>query len=319
MIRLNHHGTYNCFNPKGIGCLMAGLLASVYKKNVSLSYIWQMNVRKKDVQWVVQSNLTSQEDLNALRMACEKLNINYIGVKVIPFITELPDFEISPCNIYYGSTTFNRLVYENEQTRTGLFFNPSTFSIENYISKWGHHMLNFEATITTFSELMTRDYGSEKLLFIRPDDDSKSFAGEVKQFAEIREWYDRLEGVSNTQLSKESKIIVSEPYNIQYEWRLWIVDKKVVASSKYREYFNLSKESGCPPEVVVFAEARCREYTPHNVFVMDICLCGDSYYIIECGCMNGAGFYKADIATIVKYVSEYFGEACSGLLQVSEP
>lgn len=62
--------------------------------------------------------------------------------------------------------------------------------------------------------------------------------------------------------------------------------------------------------VVSFAEARCREYTPHDVFVMDICLSGDHYYIIECGCMNGAGFYKADIGEIVKPVSRYFEEVC---------
>lgn len=44
----------------------------------------------------------------------------------------------------------------------------------------------------------------------------------------------------------------------------------------------------------------------HDVFVMDICLCGDAYYIVECGAMNGAGFYKANIESIVQHVSAYF-------------
>lgn len=99
---------------------------------------------------------------------------------------------------------------------------------------------------------------------------------------------------------------MSEPYNIHYEWRLWIVNKKVVAASKYREYFKLRKEEGCPADVVSFAEKRCQEYTPHKVFVMDICLCGDEYFIVECGCMNGAGFYKANIENIVSDVTDYF-------------
>jgi hypothetical protein len=101
---------------------------------------------------------------------------------------------------------------------------------------------------------------------------------------------------------------VSEPYNIQCEWRLWIVNKKVITASKYREYFRLKKEEGCPKEVIEFAEERCLEYTPHNVFVMDICLSGDEYYIMECGCMNGAGFYRANIENIVKSVTDYFVE-----------
>jgi len=128
----------------------------------------------------------------------------------------------------------------------------------------------------------------------------------VKKFGEIQQWFQQIQLVENAGLSPETKIIVSEPYNIRYEWRLWIVDKKVIAASKYREYFTLTKEAGCPPEVVQFAEDRCNSYTPHPVFVMDICLCGDAYFIVECGCMNSAGFYHADIETIVSKVSSYF-------------
>jgi hypothetical protein len=39
---------------------------------------------------------------------------------------------------------------------------------------------------------------------------------------------------------------------------------------------------------------------------MDIGLCGEDLYIIECGCMNSAGFYDADIDKIVQSVTEYF-------------
>lgn len=104
----------------------------------------------------------------------------------------------------------------------------------------------------------------DQLLFIRPNDDSKSFAREVRRFDEIGDWYEKLRAVENTDLSSESKIDVSEPYNIYFEWRLWILNKKVVASSKYREYFNLRKEEGCPAAVVDFAEERCKQYTPHG-------------------------------------------------------
>jgi len=269
-----------------------------------------MNSSKGNVQWVVQSNLTSQDDLFGLRNGCANNNIPFVEVKVIPFTNELPDFEINSCNIYYGSTTFNDLIYRNEMTRGGLFFDPETFSIENYIDKWGKHMLNYDASVTTFKDLIDCKYDSQKLLFIRPNDDSKSFAGEVKRFVEISEWYEKLKNISNINLSLESKIIVSEPYNLKSEWRLWIINKKVLTASKYREYFKLSKQQGCPAEVVSFAEQRSREYTPHDIFVMDICLSGDDYYIVECGCMNGAGFYKADIDKIVKSVTEYFREVC---------
>lgn len=258
------------------------------------------------VRWVVQSNLTSQNDLDGLREACRKMNTEMVEVKIIPFSTSLTGFEIDQGNIYYGSTTFNALLYNNPQTSNGVFFNEDAFSIKNYFDKWGKHMLNFGAVVTSFNELMDAPYAAEKLLFIRPDNDSKSFSGEVIKFSDIKEWYQKLTTVSNIDLSLDSPIVVSEPYSIKAEWRLWIVNKKVVAASRYREYFRLSKQRGCPAEVAQFAESRCLEYVPHDVFVMDVCQCGDEYYIVECGCMNGAGFYSADIDEIVKAITRYF-------------
>ena len=167
-------------------------------------------------------------------------------------------------------------------------------------------MLNYGAKITTFKDVMKMDYESNQTLFIRPNDDTKSFAGDTKSFKDIGEWYESLKVFENTNLDLNTKIVVAEPFNIKAEWRLWIVNKKVVASSKYREYFKLKKQEGSPDEVVNFAEERCLEYVPHDVFVMDIGLCGDEYYIIECGCLNAAGFYKANIQSIVSNVTKYF-------------
>lgn len=265
-----------------------------------------MNEKYAGIQWVVQRNLTSPSDFEALKASCQKLGIAFIELDIIPFTARLPEFDRGRYSILYGSTTFNALAYKDPDLRKSLFFDHVNFSMENYFEKWGHHMLNFEAAIISFKQLMEgKKYPPDKLLFIRPNDDSKSFAGEVKRFDEIAEWYKKLSTAGNFELSSESKIIVSEPYNIQHEWRLWIVNKKVVAASRYREYFKLSKEEGCPADVVSFAAERCREYTPHDVFVMDICLCGDAYYIVECGCMNGAGFYKANIEHIVSSISDY--------------
>lgn len=260
----------------------------------------------KNIQWVIQQNLTSKSDFEGLENACSKLDIPFIGVDIIPFSSELPPFDRQKRSILYGSTTFNALAYQDPALRIGLFFHEVAFSIQNYFEKWGAYMLNYGSKISTFKELMNSRTDNNKLLFIRPNDDSKSFAGEVIRFEEIKQWHDNLTNVADTNLSLDSKIVVCEPFNIQSEWRLWIVNKKVVAASKYREYFRLKKEDGCPDEVVLFAEQRCLEYTPHDVFVMDICLSGDNYYIVECGCMNGAGFYKADIDRIVKSVSDYF-------------
>jgi hypothetical protein len=265
-----------------------------------------MKTTYSNLQWVIQRNLTNAVDLHALKVACEKTGVSLIEIDIIPFTDQLPDFNKDKQCIFYGSTTLGKLVSSNSSLNKGFFFDPASFSIANYFEKWGKHMLNYGALVTSFNELMSKKYDTDKLLFIRPDDDSKSFSGEVKKYGDIRNWFEKLKQFDNTSLSLDSKIIVSEPYHLRYEWRLWIVNKQVVAASKYREDFRLKKERGCPEEVKQFAEQRCLEYTPHDLFVMDICETGNNYYIVECGCLNSAGFYMADISTIVSRVTDYF-------------
>ncbi|MBN9385453.1 MAG: ATP-grasp domain-containing protein [Chitinophagaceae bacterium] len=262
-------------------------------------------INSATVQWVVQKNLTNYNDFSALENACRQLKIPFVGIDIIPFSDELPSFDRKFKSVFYGSTTFNKLAYSSSELNGGVFFDPATFSIERYICEWGEHMLNHGAVVTTFEELMQADYDPEKMLFIRPDDDGKSFAGEVLKFGEYREWFERLRMIENSGISGKIRIVVGEPFNIGREWRLWCVDKKVIAASLYRNKFKLEKRRGCPNEVVSFAEARCIQFTPHDVFVMDVCETGGELYIVECNCMNAAGFYDADIEAIVSNVTNY--------------
>lgn len=149
-----------------------------------------MSSRYQNIQWVVQQNLTSIEDFDGLKNACEKLGIHFIGIDIVPFSSELPEFDRQRHSIPYGSTTFNALSSQDETLHKGLFFDEETFSIQNYFDKWGPHMLNYGSQICTFKELMASGTEYDKLLFIRPNDDSKPFAGEVIRFDEIKAWYE---------------------------------------------------------------------------------------------------------------------------------
>src|SRR5204863_5047875 len=113
-----------------------------------------------------------------------------------PFSSELPEFPRDIRCIFYGSTTFMKLI-DNTGLKEGLFFDSHTFSIENYLDKWGDRMLNYSAVVTTFKELMSLEYAPDKLLFVRPDDDSKSFSGEVVVFNDMKAWYEKLITIEN--------------------------------------------------------------------------------------------------------------------------
>lgn len=258
------------------------------------------------IRWVIQNNLISDNDLQKVKQACSDIDVEFQEVEVIPFSDQLPDILLDDkINIYYGSTSLMYNIYHQLDRPIGLFFNEPLFSMKKYMDMWGNHMLNADAQTTTLREFSGQDHDLESVWFIRPDADDKSFNGQVMSFQQILDWHKNITTYDNVIFDADSSIIVGPPYNVEKEWRTFVVDGKVISSSQYRENFNLKKVPGCPDDVIEFVEARCQEFVPHKIFVMDVALCGGEYFIIECGCMNSVGFYLADIGKIVRAVSEF--------------
>ena len=205
------------------------------------------------IQWVVQRNL-NQNNVNSIKNACEQIGIDCHFIDVIPFSGILPEFPDDKHSIFYGSTSMMYSVYQNEKYKRGLFFDKDTFSLSNYFDKWKESMLNFGARQLTINDLNKLDYADDKLLFIRPDADSKSFNGDVRRYDEIKLWAEQIKLTETDILNISTEIIISEPYHLKSEWRLWIVNGKVITASKYRENFKLKPEYGCPQNVIDFAE-----------------------------------------------------------------
>lgn len=265
-----------------------------------------------NIRWVVQSNLLSEDDVNSLKRACDLCGAEFFPVEVVPFSSELPDIKSDEKdNIYYGSTTFIERVDRELEFPKGIFFCSTSFQMSNYISKWGVHVLNSSAKLTNLSECLISSHSSDVDLFVRPNADDKSFAGEVMSKEGLTAWANRVKRNEENErnhgnvpaLTMETPILVGPAYRIEKEWRNFIVDGRVISSTLYRQDHKLKKRRESPQGLMDFVHERCKEYVPHRIFVMDIALCGNSYYIIECGCLNSAGFYDADIDEIVKVVS----------------
>lgn len=268
-------------------------------------------MRKKKIRWVVQNNLTAENDFNIIKKCCEVLDVEFKGVKVIPFSPKLPRFRNDhKTNLYYGSTTFIDNLYKQKNAPIGVFFNEN-FSMEKYLQVWGKYMLSSEAQITTFGKftnpIISGTMDPDGDWFIRPDADDKSFNGQVMTYKEITEWQTRFTSTEKCPITNDTKILVGPAYNIEKEWRNYVVDGKVVTSSLYRKDFVLNKSrENIPEEMIKFVEDRCKEFQPHKLFAMDIALCGGDYYIIECGCLNSVGLYACDVPKLIRSITEYF-------------
>lgn len=263
--------------------------------------------RFDNIRWVIQDNLTAENDFVRITNLCRDMGIESEGITVIPFSKELPEIPMdNKINIYYGSTTLIDNLYKKYGKIPGVFFNHENFSMENYLSVWGELMLSHDARVTTFREFGLETHGDEELFFVRPDADDKSFNGDVRTAKEINALLENSMLVDNVMLTPDTKIIVSTPWNIEKEWRNYVIDGKVVTSSMYRKNFKLNKDGNdIPPDMIKFVEDRCKEYMPHKVFAMDIALCGGDYYIIECGCLNSVGLYHCDLTKLVEGLSNF--------------
>jgi len=186
----------------------------------------------------------------------------------------------------------------------GCFFDDANFSFSGWGSAYGASVLNAGAEVTTLEAFCARDYAGDSHFFVRPTDDSKSFAGEVMRFAELVTWCRQLEG-EECDLSPDCPIVVAEPVEIAHEWRLFMVNSKVSTGSHYRSGGRLDVYADVPPEVNSFAEGLALRWQPAPVFVLDVARSGEKLYLIEVNCFNSAGFYASDVAKLVADVTRF--------------
>jgi len=260
-----------------------------------------------NIKWVVQNNFRSDaDDPNWIKNACEKFGFQYEGFKVIPFSKYLPEISKDMLTIFYGGTGWINRIYESDPSLPGIFFNPeSTF--DYWVEKYKEKALNYGALITTFEEVSKKDFPDDQLFFVRPTRDLKEFSGAIMSFRDIKDWCEKI--FTDVPDLGSVPIVVGEPYTLSHEWRLFIIEGKVITGSQYRTYFVRNTDPNVPQEVIDFAEEQAQVYSPAPVFVMDIGKTAGNLYVIEVGCINSAGFYDADIEKIIKGVSNYVARA----------
>lgn len=264
-------------------------------------------------RWIIQKNDIADQDLQELQDILKSLDIDYCLITYIPFSTDIPDFPIDDEheNIYYGGTSMIENIRKKYNPK-GIFFNPDTFSMEVYLEKWKGHMLNDGAKIFTIKEYLA-DYGKNysqdmRNYFFRPNGDGKEFDGQIGNPDKIVKV---LKGIlqNNEKVNEDFKIVVGSAYRIGKEWRLYMVNGRALTASQYRNEQRLSKSDKVPLEVFEFAQERCKEFMPHQVFAMDICEYFEDgvphYAILECGCMNSVGFYHCDKQKYIEGISNW--------------
>ncbi|QIG71899.1 DUF4343 domain-containing protein [Rhizobium phage RHph_TM2_3B] len=258
--------------------------------------------------WILQDF----EDNHKLGDVLERMGKEYSYHKVVPFVGELmpKPTEIVELDrvVMFGSYSLRHYAKKH-----GLA--PGVFKLNPYFdeSRWWPYLLNGPHNMKT-AELRDLLYelqiNPQEAYFIRPVEDSKEIAGRVMDRQEI---IDMVEGVLALEpneliggsLAPQTRMMFGEPQKITREWRLWVVNDKIVTASLYKEGSRVVYREELDPYAEEFAKfviSLNPKYSP--AYVLDICRTRDSYKIIETNCINAAGFYAADLQKLVMAIED---------------
>lgn len=261
------------------------------------------------MNWVVQTNLVRETLLVSIETACKNLGYNYTPVKVIPFTDTVetclpPEFKLPEEKfIPYGTTSLIRAISKSNWDKRGLFFNAENLRTSKWVKELGPLMLNHDAKFLKLSEAMDHT----EAVFIRPDNDLKDFCGSKVEGDGIKKFYDKV-SAGGYCFTTDIPVVLSEIKVIGWEYRLFMIEDRVITSSSYKLNTMVRTDKRVSQEVHDFASRVANVWRPDEVYVMDVCETDDGYAVVEFNCFNASGFYRCDVEKVVEAVSKYVNE-----------
>lgn len=256
------------------------------------------------MHWVLQNNIFNEAKYDELIQVLERFDIPYSCHKVIPFIGDIePPYSGTTSNVItIGSYSMRHLAKTHSWT-PGVF-DLFQFDFPVQLSHWGENMLNADSVLTRFGDVEFID----DCHFIRPTDDSKSFAGAVFDRYKFDEWRERVRNLetNGASLDMDTQVQVCSLKEIYREIRYWIVKGQIVTSSVYKIGSRVSYYPNIDEQGDQFVRDMIGVWQPADAFVIDICETPQGYRIVEINTINAAGFYAADIQKLVMAFEENF-------------
>jgi len=264
----------------------------------------------KQPRWLLENDVFS-EDLGPLKKAIKSQGMEYHELGYTPFGGELSlpfDPAIHP-TLFYGSLNFAKRL--TAETACNVFCTLPNYECTKYYAYLGEFLLNKYYVMLPFSELERRKeeifemVGDDGCIFVRPSRGDKVFTGKVVKWEEFDQDY-KLFGLYDTK--PHDMVVAARPYNLIKEWRLIVIDSKIIAGSLYNDRTMNLDYNGFPEDVENFAKLVISAgYVPDKAWVLDICQTKEgSLYVLEIGGFSCAGLYNADPEPIVKAITGLF-------------
>jgi len=290
------------------------------------------------MHYIIQENVFREQHYDMLKKSIERMGLPYTVVRIFPFIDkitslsdipegmndltvqdyhigsynvdELPDFDPGTDNVFvFGAIKLARIV-RNKGWHPGSMMNENHDYLV-YKDHYKENLLNYDSQIFKTSDKFEWSHGERK--FIRPTQDTKSFTGTVFTKPEWEEFIENHLYNYKSEIFNESTLIqVSTVKEIHKEIRFWVVDGKIITGSQYRLGNQTIYDEYFEDEAKEFAQSMVDKFQIAKAFVIDVCLTDYGWKVVECGCINCAGFYKADLQKVINALEDLFSPVDDG-------
>lgn len=249
--------------------------------------------------WAVQKYLS---DADAIKMieACKTNGNPVIEIEDLKIIASIPD---NRSTIFYGSLGLTIPAKLQGKWSPCVVINDN-FDYEVWCREWGSNCLN-NGAVYTIEKFCEHQWFFEENHFIRPCLDNKLFSGAVFSYEEFCNWAFAFGMIAPEAL--QARIVVSEPKKVTEEWRVFMVDGRASTGSLYQRD-NVAKQEPLTQEVIDYAEAIAKVWSPAKIFTLDIGRHEGILRVIEAGSFNSAGLYGSDATKLVKDINEFYNQ-----------
>jgi len=272
------------------------------------------------MEYIIQENVFREHHYDMINVALERMGLKYTTVRVFPFVDkivslndiqtesynvdDLPDFVPANDNVFvFGALKLARVAALRNWKPGSMMNDNHDFTV--YSKHYASNLLNFDSEIRTLSSDL--NWKLNEFKFIRPTKDTKSFTGRVFSKGEWEETVEHnLHNFKSAIFNESTEIQVSSPKQIHKEIRFWVVDGRIITGSTYRLGNSVVYDDVFEPEAQEFAQRMVDNFQLAEAFVIDVCLTEEGWKIVECGCINCAGFYKSDLQKTIFALEEKF-------------
>lgn len=250
------------------------------------------------MHWVIQQSIFKPGNFQLLVNALDRFGISYTPVSIPNGTVDLvPNLAVAGKVYVCGAIKLAKIARERGWS-PGSFLNEK-FSFDLWLDELGSELLNADFRIGTLAAIQVDPIAK---FFIRPLEDNKAFDGMVIDAEMLNDWR-RDPAKCHLQ---QMEVMVSPVKSIFREYRLFIVNHKVVTGSVYRIGGRAEVSSDVEEYVLDYARTVIERWTPAESCVMDICLTEAGLKVIEFNNINSSGFYASDVAKYVDAIQHQY-------------